>query len=96
MEWYLTISHPYIIPHVVGSSDVGEPYNVRVSDAEGQADEVPPPQPPLDTDNHERLQMVVVIVDNLMNFLNLDGEVLTILSQVALIARGGLFRFLIW
>lgn len=65
LEWYFTVLHPHIIPHIEHGDDV------RPSDAWGPFDNVPSP---LDgVDNQQRLQIIVVIVENLMSLINQDG-----------------------
>ncbi|XP_050896515.1 uncharacterized protein LOC127103288 [Lathyrus oleraceus] len=50
-------------------------------------DDVSPPPPTADADDQQRLQMIAVIMDNFMDLINSYGEVYTILSRVAHIAR---------
>lgn len=53
---------------------------------------MPSSPPTTDADDHQRLQMIAVIMDNLMGLINQDDEVYTGLSRVAHITCGDLFR----
>lgn len=77
LEWYLTVSHPRIIPPVDHTNDVG----VLVDDMS-----LPPP-PSADADDQQRLQMIAVVMDNLMGLVNLDCDSFTRLSRATHIAR---------
>ncbi|CAL5199511.1 unnamed protein product [Lathyrus oleraceus] len=70
LERYLTLSHRHIISPV-------EHVNVDVvpSVVGGPSDDVPPP--PLGVNDHQHLQMIVAIMDNLMGLINPNGEVFT-------------------
>ncbi|CAL5193590.1 unnamed protein product [Lathyrus oleraceus] len=83
LEWYLIVSHPRIIPYVEDSSDVG-PSDVGVPN-----DDVSPPPPTANVDDHQHLQMIAVIMDNLMDLVNPNGEVYIGLARIAHGARGG-------
>lgn len=81
MEWYLTVSHPHIIPPREHGDDVVP------SHARGHSDDVSPPPPPHDADIVHCLQMITFIMDNLMDLVNLDGEVYTLASQATQLSR---------
>lgn len=74
LKWYLIVLHPCIIPHVKYEDYVG-----------GHSDDMSPP--PYGVDDQQLMQMISVIMDNIMGLVNLDGEVYTLISQAAHIAR---------
>lgn len=65
LEWYLIESHPWIIPHRLHVDDV------KPSHARGPSNDVflPPPLPHGEDDT-QRLQFVVVIMDNHMGLVS--------------------------
>ncbi|XP_058762911.1 uncharacterized protein LOC131636302 [Vicia villosa] len=81
LEWFLSVSHPRVIPFVA-TSDVPGPSRTRDSSA-------PPPPPPVIGDQDSRLQYIAVHFDSLMGLVNPDGEVHSILARLADVARGG-------
>lgn len=83
-EWYHIVSHPNIIPLIEHINDVG------LSDVEGPSDDMPPlllPSPGVD--DHQRLQLMSILTNNLMGLINPNGEVYILASQITHIARDG-------
>lgn len=81
LKWYLTISHPHIIPSRkheddVELSHVGGPFDDMLSLPHG-------------ADDAQCLQMITVIVDNFIALVNSYGEVYTLASQTSHLSRGG-------
>lgn len=72
LEWYLTVSHPHIIPPVEHAGDGGTFDDVPLTSA------LPPAM-----DDEQRLQMITVFMDNLVGLVNLDGEVCSLTSQTS-------------
>lgn len=96
LEWYITVSHPRIVPPSQHGDDVG-PSHVGSShvvyshvDVRVPSDDVPPrPPPPYCADDTRHLQMIAGIMDNLICLVNPYGGVYSLASQEAHIARGG-------
>lgn len=80
LEWYLDVSHPRIIPSVEDTDDIG-PFDVGIP-----VDNISPPPPTVDVDDQQRLQMIVVIIDNLMDLVNSYGKIYVGLTWAAYIA----------
>ncbi|XP_058768762.1 uncharacterized protein LOC131642513 [Vicia villosa] len=79
LEWFLSVSHPRVIPSAV-TFDVPGPSGSRATS--------PPPPPPPAGDQDSRLQYISVHLDSLMGLMNTDGEVHSILARLTDVSRG--------
>lgn len=77
------ISHPLIIPPIEHINDV-MPF-----DDEVPVNDVSRPLPTVDVDDQHRMQMITIIMDNLMDLVNPDGDVFIGLLWKTHIACGG-------